>query len=267
MPSAVLTTHSTLLTCSGWTETSIAGTVAAIGVNRHGQLSICDVAVLPSSEATVGLFLGTRAAFGSFHAETVLIDADGRRWSVASILSAEESQALNWESCLHGGDLMSSQPGMDLLWDAFGATALAGNKEAMVVRSFQAGSVGGEKIVRLNRSQFDRDCIASGFGGAAKWLKALRGIDVDLASADRSVYRLALWLATCQQASGEGYKFTFDSIQHTSAVRVELNAKVGQVEPLRTAFCAGIANQSIVSWTDRSWNPVSSGFIVEGRTL
>src|SRR5258708_6722753 len=117
MPSAVLTTHSTLLTSFGWTETSRAGAVTAIGVDRHGQLSTCDVEVLPSREVAAAHFLGTRAAFGAFHAESVVIDATGGRRSVASICDMEEVQALRWESCVHGGNLMRLQSGMDQLWD------------------------------------------------------------------------------------------------------------------------------------------------------
>jgi hypothetical protein len=266
MPLAVLTTHSTLLTPSGWTETSTASVIAAIGVDRHGQLSIRDVEISISGEAAAEQFLGTRAAFGAFHPETVVVDAGGGRRSVASICEAEEILALKWESCVHGGDLMRLQSGMDQLWDAFGATALAGNGDTLVIKSCRDGFVDKERFVRLSRSQLEQDCIAFGFSGASKWITSLLRTEVDLVSADRRVYRLALWLATCRKAIGEGYRFAFDSIQHTCGVKVELAADVGQVEPRRTAFSAGITKRSTISWIDRSWSPVSSGFILDGRT-
>jgi hypothetical protein len=266
MPFAILTSHSTLLTASGWTETSTPGVIAAIGVDRHGQVSIRDVEISLSSETAAEHFLGTRAAFGAFHCDTVVVDAGGARRSVASICEAEEIQALKWESCVHGGDLMRLQSGMDRLWDAFGAAALAGNGDTLVVKSRRDGFVGKERFVRVSRSQFEQDCIASGFAGASKLITSLLCTEVDLASADRRAYRLALWLATCRKATGEGYRFGFDSIQHTCVIKIELAADVGQVEPLRTAFSAGITNRSIISWADRSWSPVSSGFILDGRT-
>jgi hypothetical protein len=254
------------LTASGWTETSIPSVIAAIGVDRHGRLSICDVEVSLSGEAIAEHFLGTRAAFGAFHSDTVLIDAGGGRRSVASICEAEEIQALKWESCVHGGDLMRLQSGIDLLWDALSAAALAGNGDTLVVKSFGDGLVGKERFVPLSRSQLEQECITSGFAGASKWITSLLRTKVDVASADRRAYRLALWLATCRRATGKGYRFGFDSIQHSCAVKVELAADVGQVEPLRTAFSAGVTNRSTISWTDRSWSPVSSGFILDGRT-
>jgi hypothetical protein len=266
MPLAILTSHSTLLTASGWTETASPGAISAIGVNRHGQLANCDVEVSLTGEAAVDHFLGTRAAFGAFHSDTVVIDAGGGRKSVASICEADEIQALKWESCVHGGDLMRLQSGMDRLWDAFSAAALAGNGDALVVKSCCDGFVGKERFVRVSRSQLEQDCIASGFAGASKWITSFLCTEVDLASADRRAYRLALWLATCRKATGERYRFGFDSIQHTCTIKVELAADVGQVEPLRTAFSAGITNGSIISWTDRSWSPISSGFILDGRT-
>ncbi len=264
MPSAVLTTHSTLLTSAGWIETSIAGAVIAIGVDRHGQLSLSEVNVLVSEETEAEHFLGTRAAFGAFHAETVLVDAAGKGRSVASICDTEEVQSLKWESCVHGGSLMRAECGAAHLWDSFLALALAGSKDTLVLRTFLPGSLGKARFVRLVRSQMERDC-KSGFASVAKRLKSLLSTDIDLISADRSVYRLAMWLAMCRHAVGEGYSLSYDSIQHSCTVKVELGAKVGEVEPLRTAFLAGSANRSIVSWTDRTWNPISSGFIVDGR--
>lgn len=266
MPSAVLTTHSTLLTSAGWTETSTACTVAAIGVDRHGQLSICNVEVSPYGDAAAVHFLGTRAAFGAFHAETVVIDASGGRRSVSSVCETEEIQELKWESCVHGGDLMRLESGIDQLWDAFGAVSLAGNKNVVMVKSFQVGLSREKRFVRLIKSQLEHDCIVFGFAGVAKRIASLLGTETDLASTGRESYRIAMWLATCRQAIGHGYRLGYDSIQHTCAVKIELDAKVGQVEPLRTAFLAGIANRSTIRWTDRSWNPVSSGFIVDGRT-
>jgi hypothetical protein len=266
MPLAVLTSHSTLLTASGWTETSASGVIAAIGVDRHGQMSTRDVEVSLSSEMAVEKFLGTRAAFGAFHSDSVVVDAGGGRRTVASICEAEEIHALKWESCVHGGDLMRIQPGIDKLWDAFATAALAGNGNTLVVKSYRDGLERKDRFVRVSRSLLEQDCIESGFAGASKWITSLLCTGVDLASADRRVYRLALWLATCRKAAGEGYRFGFDSIQHTSAVKIELAEDAGQVEPLRTAFSAGTTNRSTVTWTDRSWSPVSSGFILDGRT-
>lgn len=267
MPFALLTSHSTLLTAFGWTETSTPGVITAIGVDRHGHLSLNDVEVSLSGEAAAEHFLGTRAAFGAFHSDTVVIDASGGRRSVVSICEAEEIQALKWESCVHGGDLMRLQSGIDRLWNAFGRAALAGDGDTLVARSCRDGIVGKERFIRLSRSRLEQDCIASGFAGASKWLTSLLCTKVDLASADRRAYQLALWLATSRKATGEGYRFGFDSIQHTCTIQIDLAADVGQVESLRTSFSAGITKCSVISWTDRSWSPVSSGFILDGRTL
>jgi hypothetical protein len=161
---------------------------------------------------------------------------------------------------------VNAKKAVDLLWNAIGSAALAGNKDVMVLRSFREGLSGNRRLNRVVRSELEQDCLARGFAGLSKWLKSLLGTDVDLAIVDRSAYRLALWLATCQQATEEEYRLAFDSIQHTCSVRIELDGKVGQVEPLRTAFAAGIASRSIISWADRAWNPVSSGFILDGQT-
>jgi hypothetical protein len=266
MPLAVLTSHSTLLTASGWVDTSVPRVIAAIGVDRHGRLSISDVEVSISGESIAECFLGTRAAFGAFHADTVLIDATGGRRSVASMCEAEEIQGIKCESCVHGADLMHPQSGFDRLWDALSAAALVGNRETLVVKSSADGLGGKDRLIHLSRLQLEREFATSGFVGASKRLASLLQTTDGMASVDRRAYQLALWLATCRKASGEGYRFEFDSIQHSCTVNVELDAYVGLVEPLRTAFSAGVTNPAIIKWTDRSWSPVSSGFILGGRT-
>lgn len=266
MPSTKLTTHSTLLTSCGWIETSRAGAVAAIGVDRHGQLSNCVVEITPTNEVAREHFLGTRSAFGVFHGETVVIDAAGERRLVKSICGSEDVQALKWESCVSAGDLMRLESGMNELWDAFSAIALSGNHEVMMIKSFLTSSAGKKRFVELSRSQLERDYLASGYSGIAKSIKSLLGTEADVISVDRYAYRLILWLATSRQAMGEAYRLEYDSIQHTSAVKVDLDAKVGQVEALRTAFLAGPGHGSAITWSERSWSPISSGFILAGRT-
>jgi hypothetical protein len=75
-----------------------------------------------------------------------------------------------------------------------------------------------------------------------------------------------MWLVTSLQATGDGYRLDYDALQHTCSINVRLDSNVGQIEGLRTAFAAGIAGRSTVEWSDRTWNPISSGFILDGRS-
>lgn len=265
MPSSALTSHSTLLTASGWAETSVAGVVAAIGADRCGQLSVRDVEVIVTDEPVDVHYLGTRASFGAFDPAAVVTDARGACWTAASICEAEDVRDLKWESCVFADGLVSLRSGSDLLWDAFCQAALAENEDSLVIKSNREELVGKERFLCVRKTQLDRDCISSGLAGASAWISSCLCNGVDSASADRSSYQLALWFATCRSAMGKGYRFRYDSIQHTCAVGIELGTVTAQVESLRTAFVAGRANRSIIRWTDRSWSPVSSGFVLDGQ--
>jgi hypothetical protein len=239
--------------------------VTAIGVDRHGRLSPLEVSVLPSDHVASEHFLGTRAAFGAFHAETVLVDAAGGRRSVSSIAELQEAWSTNWENCVYAPDLIYPSSAIEQLWDAIGSLALAGNRDAMIVRRFDVGLVGKRRLTRVARSDLERRGAESGLAGISNRIKSLLLAEADLAVANRRAYRLAMWLATCLQAGGDGYRLDYDSLQHTCTVKMKLDATVGQVDSLRTAFLAGVANRSVVSWSDRTWNPISSGFILDGR--
>lgn len=267
MPSAVLTSHSTLLTGSGWIETSASGTVAAIGVDRHGRLAVCELAVHVSDEAAVEHFLGTRAAFGAFHAESLIVDAAGERRSAERLCRDEDTRSLKYEKCIYSVELVRLETVAEKLWNALSIIALAGNDRTLVIRSLRSDSAERATFARIQRAQLERDCVAFGPIGIERVLVSLLGAEPDAVGVGRRAYRLALWLASSREAIGVGYRLGFDSIQHTSIVRIESAPGPAQVEPLRTAFLAGTANRTVISWADRSWSPISSGFILDGRKL
>jgi hypothetical protein len=225
------------------------------------------VSISPSNEAAEEHFIGTRAAFGAFHADTVIIDSAGVQRSVSSLCKMEAPWSLTWESCVHGGDLMRLESGMDQLWDAFATLALVGSEDAIVVRRFQDGLVGKKRFARMARSDLEGRLPVSGVAGLATLIKSLLLTNPDLACADRTAYRLAMWLVTSLQATGNSYRLDYDALQHTCTVNIRLDSSVGQIESLRTAFVAGVACRSTVDWSDRMWNPISSGFILNGRSL
>ncbi|WP_316187724.1 MULTISPECIES: hypothetical protein [unclassified Bradyrhizobium] len=210
-------------------------------------------------------FIGTRAAFGAFHADTVVVDSMGARRTVSSLCEMEDPWSLAWESCVHGGDLMRLESGIDQLWDAFATLALAGNGDVMVVKRFHSGLTGKKRFARVVRSDLG-GFLTTGAPGVVAQIKSLLLTDPDLACADRAAYRLAMWLVTSLQATGNDYRLNYDALQHTCSVNVRLDSNVGQIESLRTAFVAGIAGRATIDWADRTWNPVSSGFILDGSS-
>lgn len=156
--------------------------------------------------------------------------------------------------------------GIDELWDAFTTLALAGDANVMIVRRYQEGLTGRKRFARVIRSDLEDSLAKKGATGAALQIKSLLLTGPDLACAERTAYRLAMWLAMSLQATGESYCLDYDALQHTSAINVRLDSNVGQIEVLRTAFSAGITGFSSIEWSDRTWNPISSGFILDGRS-
>lgn len=229
-------------------------------------MSARGVSVSPSDTAVKEHFIGTRAAFGAFHGGTVVIDSTGGRRTVSSLCDMEDPWSLTWESCVHGGDLMRLESGVDQLWEAFATLALSGNADAMVVRRFQEGLAGKHRFARIVRSDLKDRLTTTGAACAAAQIKSLFLTDPELVCVERASYRLAMWLVTSLQASGDGYRLDYDALQHTSSINVRLDLNVGQMECLRTAFIAGIAARSTIEWSDRTWNPISSGFILDGRS-
>jgi hypothetical protein len=227
-------------------------------------LSARDVSVSLSSETVVEYFIGTRAAFGAFHADTIVVDSAGGRRTVSSLCEMEDPWSLTWESCVHGGGLMRLELGVDELWNAFATVALVGNADAMIVKKFQGGLARDKRFIRVIRSDLEGRLAATGAAGVAEQIKSLFLTDPSLAYIERTFYRLAMWLATSLQAIEDGYCLDYDALQHTSVVNVRLDCNIGQIESLRTAFAAGTAGRSTVEWTDRTWNPISSGFILDG---
>ena len=140
MPYCALTTHSTLLTTDGWTRTDrCAASLEVMGVDRHGVFDARQAGIELSDKATGIAYVGTRSAFGAFHARTTLVDANGVLRNAQAIVTAEKLEGIHFE---RGGGLNAAEkPASNLmcerLWNELSQLAFASSQDELTFRALR----------------------------------------------------------------------------------------------------------------------------------
>jgi hypothetical protein len=151
--------------------------------------------------------------------------------------------------------------------DAFFFRALQQTRSPRLNRSqwMALRSSGERQYIVIQRTPFLSALREAGLSVLLDTLTKLRSNEGGAIEVERENYPLLLWLILYLHSRGESYRLTFDSIQHSAAVAIELEQASGAIEQARTSFIGGAARTVAVAWEERLWNPVSSGFVVVGR--
>jgi hypothetical protein len=79
---------------------------------------------------------------------------------------------------------------------------------------------------------------------------------------DRENYVFALWCASFLDKTRQKHGLTYDSIQHSATITLDLGQKSTRIEQIRTAFTADRGGVLRLRWSNRQWYPVAGGFAV-----
>lgn len=165
------------------------------------------------------------------------------------------------------------------LWREFSAIALASKGEELLLRTLAPVPTnksnishwltihpgGDRRYVTLLRTPFFAAIRASGMSTVVETLKGIRANTAGFIEVERPNYPLMLWLASALGKQPMGFRFLYDTIQHSANVIADLNQTHGAFEKVRTVFLSGAGATAKVSWNDRFWSPVSSGFVIAGQ--
>lgn len=276
MPSCTLTAVSTLLTPSGWVRVGGLTTHCdALGVDRHGAFALHRAMITSLEKIDRNYFLGTRSIFGAFHADSTIIDSAGVRRTVRSIVEAESLGNWTFEKAITSVCGEVTDAAASEVWRELAAICLyesEGDALFRVLNSqrgipagvswINAPALASPRHVLINRDAFGASLRADGFSVVFETVQHLRSTEEGQIEVERSNYPLLLWLLLHLTQTGMNYRLSFDSLQHTSVLDLDLQQTSSAMEPLRTAFVAGRAQTFRISWNEPGWNPISSGFVV-----
>jgi hypothetical protein len=83
---------------------------------------------------------------------------------------------------------------------------------------------------------------------------------------ERGMPHVIAWYLAASVFRSSSYVLTYDSLQHSSYVFVtKVSAPLDLIQAGKTVFLSSEQAPSVrLSWEDRSWNPVTSGFLLTG---
>lgn len=279
MPCARLVSLSTVLAPEGWVVAgALASTVTLLGVDRHGIPVSRKVRAAQGEASGRVTFVGTAAAFGAFSFDTRLISSDGKVLSTGEIAEGGRIREISFETYTElSGDAGRGDPPVTL-WSTVAAAAAEAGDSSIALRrrdgewrpsdksKFPVEAVfGGHCYCILDKrtfaSSFRRDWASTLLSLGRQWLFA--GDDGRL-ELERAAYPFGLWYVSALKAKGRHYRLRYDSLQHSSYMFIE--EALTSTLPVERGACAfftttaGSATE--LEWEDRSWNPISSGFLL-----
>lgn len=276
MPSCPLVDSSLLLTLTGWSRADeIFGQHQLVGLDRFGRQQIQDVSIGTPSGSIQRCYLGTRAAFGAFHPDTTLIDAEGLRLTIRAILEAPTLDRFGFESVNELG--VGSDAGEIYLkiWNDLRKAAINTNSELAIFRCSVHGSAlratcpwakpleGKDKAyVAVDGQAFMKELEADAQGTMARALELLFANDTQQVEVERKHHVLILWFASLLRNAGASYRLVFDTIQHSAIIGLDVSQSSIATEQARTSFIGERGETVTIAWAEKQWNPISAGFIV-----
>src|SRR5262245_53781546 len=130
MPSCALTSLSTLLTPDGWIRTDRTPSAGSVfGVDRHGSITLQPVSVQDCNVVTDVCFVGTRAAFGAFHPDSVVMDRAGGLRTVKSIIEADTLASIRFERAFEVDGSSATEAACAQLWSELRAVGIVTNAQ------------------------------------------------------------------------------------------------------------------------------------------
>ncbi len=276
MPCAILSSKSTLLTAHGWCKAESQAEV--LGVDRHGKVvsASVDIAALPAP-ARVG-FLASKDSFGYFSAKTRLVDSTGAARLVSSLVESGDVGNVRFETITEIGDIAPSDDSASALWISFGNFAAVKNPTTAILRCRTPNKKLADNVelflsVRrfgqhyysiLSREAFVaalcRDWSHTSDALAAKWLSTPEGT----LEFHRDQFLFALWVLSSRKRRKQGVSLQFEARQYTTRIFMA-PAAAPTLSGGAGASCFYLAGEESaleIRWSDRSWNPISSGFLL-----
>lgn len=287
MPRQKLVDSSTLLNQHGWLK--LRGSACeynAVGVDRSGQLTNRVVTARLIGDTNLFAFVGSKSAFGVFHSDTRLVDADGEVRTVDEIVLENMIGTLHFENVTTIENLVLRKREALNLWSELRKVAVVEDEEHIVLLAGglqdrfkrdwckvfspaplayadarQPAYLGVRKAkfletITANPNEVLQELITSMFQTTQE--------GAIVVERDDFIWCLWMLLFTDQQKAAE-LELTFDSLQHSTTVSIApKTSKSSRI--LSRGATAFFRNQDVgifeISWDDPSWSPISSGFIL-----
>jgi len=277
MPSVEVLAASCVATRSGWQPLVALVPPNLLVLDRFGTLVDVPIEVQQVGVDTI-TFLGSRAAFGPFAPETRVLESDGGTCRLGALVDAGDVRDHNYEATISGVAREFRNVSDYGLWHGLRWLACASTEEELVVRCVESSAPVPRRVRSVDRAGIrylviPRATLADSV--RADWcsfvLELGRALFMrehdDRLEIPAMAFVLGLWYVSALSATGTGFRFAYDTIQHSSYLFVHHTADVaaGGAVPGSTAFRRPLTEKVVrLNWTDPSWNPLVNGFIVVG---
>jgi hypothetical protein len=247
-------------------------------VDRHGAFVETTVHLKRTEAQSRLAYVGTGAAFAALVADTRLIANDGKKWIVKDLIECGDVSSIYFETPVRVPDVIQPKPSVDDLWRCLSEAAAVRNSESIALRcrdplvviGTKSGflrkiETGGQAFAIVNKHELTT-ALGANWGETITVLTTawLRNADDGRMEIERSAYYLALWFAAALTASGSGYSFQFDTLQHSSYVFVTTAHDVPR--PLQRGACAFFTPYHTravsLTWGDPSHTPITGGLLL-----
>jgi hypothetical protein len=279
MPSSSICGESVLLTPNGWRVAKMLPSECEIAAaDRHGRVVSTRVQLVPNGKQMHLAYVGTGAAFAALVADARLTANDGKKWKVKDIVECGDVSKIHFETLVRMPDVVHPKPAIDDFWWCLSYASAVANSEAIALRCrdplvgtrTKSGFLRKKEIGNQVFAIVHKHKLATAL--SANWRETittliscwLRNSDDDRVEVERSAYYVALWFAAALSASGLGYFFQFDTLQHSGYVFVTSSHEIPS--PLQKGACAFYTPNhtpaTSLTWHDPSLAPISGGFLL-----
>lgn len=248
-----------------------------LGVDRHGLVVETRAQLIRTREQARLAYVGTGAAVTALVTDTRLVANGGKRCVVKDLIEGVDNFRLQFETLVGIPDAVKPKPSIDELWTLLSDASAFRTSESVALRCRDSlvdlgpGSLillkqfSGQTYAILTRQELARalgaDWRETIISLTTCWLENREDARVEI---ERSAYFLALWFAMALTASGSGYGFQFDTIQHSSYVFVTMTHNSPRpIQPVASAFYAPCETDAIsLFWVEGSVAPIAGGFLL-----
>jgi hypothetical protein len=252
----------------------LAAQTSIIGIDRHGQAALQPVHFSRQDE-TREVFVGTHAACGRFSEDTYLLDNQGQRILVGSLIESGEVAEHSFEAFTFQKNFVFGPDAWARIYEILARSAAKSGENTIAMLRQDDGEPTkdqpfGLRAVKLGSRWF---CLIDRQAGGVtnkNWAQALfelcdftmrnreGEIEIDMAIGD-----FALWLMSASQKRDQKFHLAFDSIQHTASIRFVEQPSSRLVPRGQCSFRFAKPSEAVqMSWQIAGWSPIINGFLV-----
>lgn len=279
MPFGTILERTVLLTPRGWRRCVNAPTVLdLIGLDRAGAPQAGRVRLASSLNQSRVAFVGTATAAGEFSVASRLLLAAGDAADLRQVIATGSASDLQFET--FRVDYRASEEQTDVLWSELRSLSASSKHDVVVMKCAGDDSAGNKRTCGswltfvgdgavtycvITRRRFadamstDADSAIIALANACFRREAENRWEFE---ADSTL--LATWLLDALRRTGVKRSAQYDSLQHSCYLMVCSTAS--DPPPLGPGRCAFLSSRSSneirVEWSDPSWTPVVSGFLL-----